>query len=226
MAEQKKPGSAQEALRAEISKGARGPAQSPVSPVTEALYQPREYDKQQEAVRREPESWNTNAAMLHALGVYGTGPGDNAMYRFDTSRVWEDGRKLHSAYEAAGLPPGALPYHNIVDMALAEQAKEKLAKGQVAPAYEGVVRQIAEYIPYVYRQEHADLAKKAGLPVRLLPEPSVHGSPLKVIHEAAAESAPSVDWRQQSREAKEARLPATQRSLQRIAEATPPAKKK
>lgn len=225
MAEQKKP-SAFDGVTGKTTPGARGPAQSPVSPVTEALYQPREYDKQQEVVRRKPESWNTNADMLYALGVYGTGPGDNAMYRFDTSRVWKDGLKLHSAYEAAGLPPGALPYHNIVDLALAEQAKEKLAKGQVAPEYEGMVRQIAEYIPYVYNQEHADLAKKAGLPVQLLPKPPAHDPYVSMIHDAADESAPRRNYEQRKREATESRLPATQRSLQRIAEATPPTKKK
>ena len=232
MAEQKKKKpSAFDGVTGKTTPGARGPAQSPVSPVTEALYQPREYDKQETAKKNAPESWTVAADVEGALGLRSSRDGE-PMHAFDLQRAYADGDKLYKAFTAAGVPPEAMPYHMALDMGLAIQAKERLEKGQVAPRYEGLVRDIAAYVPSV-NAEYADKAKKVGLQFDVPPVPQGYlWNPEVAQVLSDAELAHMRRMRQAAPDytapnnRKEYTLPETQRALQRIAEATPPAKKK
>lgn len=202
MAEQKKPGSAQEALRAEIA---------------DALYQPEAYQKNAAAADVEARAAKESEAKVRKdLGLT-SAPG-NPMHQFDIGRAYTEGKELHAAYEAAGIPWDRLPYHNMVDLGLAIQAKEKLAKGQVAPAHETYVKRISEYVPPVPEQ-YAPLAERAKLAFRVAQKPAMDewGGGTWEVHRAARES---VDAKPPP--SATTNLPATQRALQRIAEATPP----
>lgn len=211
MAEQKKP-SAFDGVTGKTTSGARGPAQSPVSPVTEALYQPREYDKPAEKDSTEEEELGLRAQQ-----------GD-AMYAFDMDRVYSVGEQAENAYVKAGIPVEVLPYNNYLLLGLADEAKQKLNKGQVAPKHEARMRSLAEYVPSV-PAKYAETAKKAGLPYVVLTNINDRDpTPVQQVRIAARYS--TIDPDPAGRFQRESNLPATQRSLQRIAEATPPTKKK
>lgn len=233
MAEQKKP-SAFDGVTGKITPGPRGPAQSPVSPVTEALYQSREYDKR--ATTPDKDAWPRLQAQMEedaALGLahpdfHGTG---DPLHRFDIGTAVDAGERIAAKYVAAGIPTDFVGYPSVYLLGLAEQAKEKLANGMVAPKYEAHVRRLAEYVPPV-PSEYMEQAKKAGLPFAEPPPPRGKPSAVDKIHEAARWTAAEdvyrypVDKNLETRAYREHTLPETQRALQRIAEATPPTKKK